>query len=466
MTDKEYLPLRVVLPITSIGIVLSAIDGSIVNVSLRTMANSLQVSSTDISWVVITYLLVITATIGLGGALGDVYGRKKIFQMGMFIFAIASLLCSLSTSLHLLVMARIIQAIGAAGIMSNGLAIVISFIDPKIRGRAIGINSLVVAGSLTVGPVLGGILTEFYGWPMIFMINVPIGLFGLIAVQYKIPETDTRDIIPDYLGVFYFGLMVFSLIFGSKNVFDEKVIFGVGFLLVSLISGILFVRQENRYPYPMLSIEVMKNRQIIMGVISAIFLYFSINGISFLFPFFLQDIMHFSQSKTGMYMIVLPVAMSLFGPPTGFLAEKIKARVLASTGAFLQTLGIYTLAMVLIVQKEHTSVIFITVMFGLNAAFISLFTNSNGTSVMNATPKYMLSAVSGSLNLSRNIGFTLGTAISSALFFNIFLEDPSSSNYVQSYYTGLGKTYLIFSAICLLGAIFSLLRGTEIILKE
>lgn len=463
---KEYLPLKVVLPITSIGIVLSAIDGSIVNVSLRTIARSLEVTESEVSWVVLAYLLVITSLMGLGGALGDVYGRKKIFQLGMLIFSTGSLFCSLSTTLEMLIISRIIQALGAAGIMSNGLAIVITFIDPRVRGRAIGINSLVVAASLSVGPVLGGILTQYAGWPSIFIINIPIGLFGIIITKYKIPETERRNVKPDYPGIFFFGLMVLSLITGIMMSFRGELVLGMGGIFLSLISGILFVRQEGRHPNPMLSIDVMKNKQIIMGILSAIFCYMGINGLSFLLPFFFQDVLNFTQSKTGLLMITIPLAMSIVGPPAGFLAEKIKARLLATIGATLQSVGTLSLALVLLLMGVNTPLFLILILVSLNAAFISLFTNSNGTSVMNATPKKMLSAVSGALNLSRNVGFTLGTALSSAIFFGLFLNNNSGISFEENYYEGLGKTYLIFAGICVVGAILSSLRGEEKVLVE
>ncbi|MHA2100894.1 MAG: MFS transporter, partial [Candidatus Kariarchaeaceae archaeon] len=156
--ENNYIPLRLILPITSIGIFMSAMDGSIVNVSLKTIADDLNTDINGVRWVVIAYLLTISSLIGLSGSLGDIFGRKKVFQSGMVVFSLGSLFCSLSQSLTILVVSRVIQAIGASAIMANGLAIVITYINPKIRGRAIGINSVVVAGSLATGPVVGGIL--------------------------------------------------------------------------------------------------------------------------------------------------------------------------------------------------------------------------------------------------------------------------------------------------------------------
>jgi EmrB/QacA subfamily drug resistance transporter len=462
----------VVLPITSIGIVLSALDGSIVNVSLRTIASSLGTDEAGISWVVIAYLLTITSLMGLAGGLGDVYGRKKIFQIGMLIFSLGSLFCSLSTNLTMLVTSRIIQAVGASGLMSNGLAIVITFINPKIRGRAIGINSLVVAASLSIGPVLGGILTQYAGWQSIFMINIPIGVIGFIATQMKIPETPRRDVRPDYLGITLFGLAILSLVSGMMLSFNDYLTIGIPVLVLSMICGVLFFKQEARSPNPMLSIEVMKSRQIAMGILSAVFLYLTINGIFFLFPFFLQDVLLFSQSKTGLYMIISPIAMSLVGPPAGFLAEKIPARKLATTGAVLLTLTTLSLSLILIIVGASTSIVLIMILAGLMSGSLSLFTNSNGTSVMNGTPPKMLSSVSGALNLSRNVGFTLGTSLTSVIFFGIFLPslNPGSQNsgtvFAEAYYHGLGYTFLIISAIALLGTILSSLRGEEKVLIE
>ena len=174
---------------TSFGVFLSALDASIVNVSLYTMEESFNVALSAIQWVIVAYLLVMTSTMPLMGKLGDRFGKRKIFQLGMLVFIAGSFGCAISIGFEMLVIARIFQSLGAAMISANGLALVTYFTTPQNRGRAIGMNSIVLAAALATGPVLGGILTQHFGWQSIFLVNLPIGIIGYLIVQYIVPKT-------------------------------------------------------------------------------------------------------------------------------------------------------------------------------------------------------------------------------------------------------------------------------------
>jgi EmrB/QacA subfamily drug resistance transporter len=464
--ENNYIPLRLILPITSIGIFMSAMDGSIVNVSLKTIADDLNTDINGVRWVVIAYLLTISSLIGLSGSLGDIFGRKKVFQSGMVVFSLGSLFCSLSQSLPTLVLSRVIQAIGASAIMANGLAIVITYINPKIRGRAIGINSVVVAGSLATGPVVGGILTQLWGWQSIFLLNIPVGIIGFFATQLVIKETPRSEIVDlDLRGMGLFAFSAFAFITGFIFMFDGY-LFG-GFLFVISFFGIYqFYQNEVAHSNPILPVNLIKDKQIMMGVGSAIFAYMSINTLIFLFPFYLQEILEYNQSKTGFFMAVVPLSLAIAGPITGFLAERIKAKKLATAGISIQTISLIVLGISFIVLKSKFSILFILVLTTVNAAFLSVFTNSNSTSIMNASPKSKISIISGTLNLSRNIGFTMGTAISST-FFTLFQRffDPERTTegkeFESAYYLAIGFTFLLFAFLNSFGIILSWKRGEE-----
>ncbi|MHA1850229.1 MAG: MFS transporter, partial [Candidatus Thorarchaeota archaeon] len=199
---------------TSIGIFLSALDASIVNVSLFTMKESFGVTIGLIQWVVVAYLLVMTSTMPLMGKFGDRFGKKKIFQLGMLIFVVGSFACAISIGFELLVIGRIIQALGAAMISANGLALVTYFTTPQNRGRAIGLNSIVLAAALATGPVLGGVLSQLFGWQSIFLVNLPIGIFGYFLVQFAVPKTEPiKETRFDTIGAALFFSFLFLLIY-------------------------------------------------------------------------------------------------------------------------------------------------------------------------------------------------------------------------------------------------------------
>jgi len=452
------LPLKLILPITSIGVFMGAMDGSIVNVSLKTIATDLGTDMGGVRWIVIVYLLVISSLIGIGGSVGDNYGRRKIFQIGMALFAIGSLFCAFSSSLIFLIFSRMLQAVGAAGLMANGLALVITYIDPSKRGRAIGINSLVVASALSTGPALGGFISEFVGWPSIFLINIPIGLIGILLVQRYIPETQRKtDINLDYKGMISFIITAFTFVSGILLLFEGNFLGGL-LLGVSLVSGFVFIFIEISHPQPMISVRLMKDRTILFGVLASLLCYMSYYALVFLLPFYYQEVLLFKQSVTGLLMIIPPLFMGTFGPIGGLLSEKINLKKLTTTGAVL--LG---LAIVFLSFSIDQSLIIILPFIALSAGFLAIFTSSNGTSVMNASPKANISIVSGLIGLSRNIGFALGTTLSSALFGLFFsLNNPSNVTsgpiFLTSYYSSLGVTFFIFALFAFIGAIISGLR--------
>lgn len=467
--DKEnpiIIPLRMILPITAIGTFMSAMDGSIVNVSLFTIAGALNTNMEGVKWVSIIYLLVIASLIGIGGSLGDNYGRKRIFQLGMLFFVLGSLSCAFSPTLEVLVLSRALQAVGAAGLMANGLALVITYVEPSIRGRAIGINSLVVASALSSGPALGGILTRYVGWPSIFLINIPIGLFGILLVQKFIPETPEKRHKLDYGGMFVFIIAAFSLVQGISTLVKGEPI-GVILITITLICGLIFIRIESNHPSPMISVDIMRDRTILTGFISSFLCYMVYYSVVFLLPFYYQDVLSLGPDQTGFLMIVPPLAMAIMGPFAGFFAEKIEAKRSTSFGAIFLSFFVLFLAILFIIFPNNSNeIIFILVpLVAFSAGSLTIFTVSNGTSVMNAAPKGDVSVVSGLIGLSRNIGFALGTTISSSIIMLfLIINNPdnliSGPTFISSYHISLGETFFLFSLFALAGAIISYLRGS------
>jgi EmrB/QacA subfamily drug resistance transporter len=447
---------------------MSAMDGSIVNVSLVTIANDLNTNMEGIRWIVIVYLLVISSLIGIGGSFGDNYGRKRIFQLGMLFFIFGSIFCAFSPNLEFLVISRALQAIGAAALTANGLALVITYVEPSIRGRAIGINSLVVASALSTGPVVGGILTKYVGWPSIFLINVPIGLVGIILIQQFIPETFRKTVSKlDYGGMFIFILTIFSLVQGILILFKGDIIGGL-LLIIALIGGLIFIRLEISHPTPMISVGIMKNRKILIGIISSFLCYMVYYSIVFLLPFYYQDVLDFDSSQTGILMVVPPLAMAIMGPFAGIFAEKVDAKRSTSIGAILLSIFVLLLALLFFLFPINIIQIlfFIVPLVAFSAGSLTTFTVSNGTSVMNAAPNGDVSVVSGLIGLSRNIGFALATTLSSAFFTFFFtLNNPDhiilGEFFVSTYYISLSQVYFVFSLIALVGAVLSFLRGSS-----
>jgi sugar phosphate permease len=299
------------------------------------------------------------------------------------------------------------------------------------------------------------------------LINIPVGLFGILLVQQFIPETTQKRFKLDYGGMISFMIAIFALVQGILTLFRGNLVGGV-FITIAFICGFIFLYIEINHPSPMISIKIMGNKTILIGVVSSLLCYMVYYSIIVLLPFYYQEILSFTQSQSGILMVVPPLAMAIMGPFAGFFAEKINPKHSTSVGAILLSFFVFIIALIFIIFPNNSrEIIFLLVpVVAFSAGALTTFTVSNGTSVMNIAPKDDVSVVSGLIGLSRNIGFALGTTLSSS-FFVIFLAFNNPNNltsgveYNSGYYTSLGETFLVFSLFALIGATVSYLRSSN-----
>jgi EmrB/QacA subfamily drug resistance transporter len=444
---------------TSFGVFLSALDASIVNVSLVTMMVSFGVAIDAIQWVVVAYLLVLTSTMPLMGKFGDRYGKKRIFQLGMLIFIAGSFACAISIGLEMLVAARVLQALGSAMISANGLALVTYFTTPQNRGRAIGLNSVVLAAALGSGPVLGGVLTQLFGWESIFLVNIPIGIIGFFAVQVAIPKTElVHETKFDTIGAGLFFSFLFLIIYyftvaPTSNVITTLIILGG-----ALITFIGFILRERVFESPVIAIDVLTDKKISASIFSALLAYMAMVPISFLLPFYLQEALGFNQVMTGIFLIIQPLMISVTGPVAGFVSERVNAEIQTTVGLIVQLVGLVFLALVI------PNIILMGVGVAIMGTGLSFFSVANGNFIMTSAPKKYMGVVSSLINLARTTGFSVATALVTTVFGVFFLTfNPSGftsgSLFVESYGRAYQASVFMFSFLAIIAAIISTLRG-------
>ena len=444
---------------TSIGIFLSALDASIVNVSLFTMQEFFGVTIGLIQWVVVAYLLVMTSTMPLMGKLGDRFGKKKIFQLGMLVFVVGSLACVMSIGFEMLVIGRIIQALGAAMISANGLALVTYFTTPQNRGRAIGLNSIVLAAALATGPVLGGILTQLFGWQSIFLVNLPIGIIGYLVVQFAVPKTEpVKETRFDTIGAALFFSFLFLLIYYVTISTSADLITGFILIVGAIISFVAFFFRERSFEAPIITIEVLTDKKISASIFSALLSYMAMVPISFLLPFYLQAALGFDQTTTGLFLVVHPIVISITGPIAGFASERLNAKVQTTVGLFVQFTGLVILALAV------PNVILMALGVAVMGTGLSFFSVANGNFIMTAAPKKYMGVVSALTNLARTTGFSVATALVTTVFGVFFLTTnpwgfESGPLFVTAYGQALVSTIWMFSSLVIIAAIISSLRG-------
>lgn len=398
-----------ILATISIGAFMASLDGSIVNITLPTLVKIFNTGFADTKWVVLIYLFIVTILILPFGKLGDIIGKKKIYITGYTIFTIGSLLCALSSSLHLLVASRLIQGIGAAMLMSLGFALITETFSSKERGKAIGIVATVVSVGIITGPVLGGIILDHFSWRFIFYINIPVGIFGISMVSRYIKFDENKEgSMFDFKSVMMLFAFMLTLLFGISSTGNTGFnTLSLGLFSASIISFILFIYIELKAQNPLIDFNLFRNKTFSIGLISGITVFISLAGVLILLPFYLEEIMGFKSGESGLLISVIPIFMGISSPIAGIFADKFGSEKITIAGILILLIG-FTLASSLTL---NTTVFDSVVRFIFIGAGMGFFMTPNNNAIMGSVPVNRLGVSSGMLALSRTLGQTLGVAV-------------------------------------------------------
>ncbi len=463
-TTPPVRPTRVPGPMviaaaTGLGVFLSALDSSIVNVSLVTVARDLAVGREEIQWVVVAYLLVYTAFMPLMGKVGDRLGLERVFQSGMVLFMAGSLMCALSHSLVQLVVARLFQALGASMMAANGLALIAYFTTPEDRGRAMGLNSVVLAAALAMGPVIGGVLSEHFGWPSIFLVNLPVGLVGLVFFHYEVGATERdEEVAFDVPGALLLlgGLAVTVLTVSLARRLTPD--YTLPLVALATLFFVGFVLREEAFHTPMIPVALMADRRIATSVLSALLMFIAIVPVTYMFPFFLQEALGYDQSMTGLLLVVHPLVISIVGPAAGLMSERVSGAAQTSAGLVLVAAGLFAMG----AATPHVpSMLAAVAVMGVGTATFSV---ANGNFAMTAAPPQHRGVVSALVNVARTTGFAIGTAGVTAVFVVVYgvltgIPGGPPTIDVTAYILTYRAVVWTFSLFAVAGAVVSLVRG-------
>lgn len=456
---KEWAILLVILPMTF----MTTLDSSIVNVALPTMAKELGTTMAGIEWVVTSYLITICALILLFGRFGDVIGKSRVFRFGIAVFTIGSLLCGLSNTLVMLIISRIIQAIGAAAAMATNQGIITETFSPSERGRALGLTGTAVALGTMVGPTLGGLIVSVAPWEFIFLINIPIGGIVYISVIKTLSFRKAEDKVPfDIKGTVLFMLSICLLFcainFGQSIGFTNPII--VGGLILSVLFLIIFIKVEDKIKTPMLDISIFKNKLFSLSIFCGFTSFISIGAINIILPFYLQDVLKLGPSIAGLMMTVSPIVLAVVAPVSGYLSDKIGSEKISALGLSIMTLGIFSL----IFFKESTPLLIVGGLIGSVSLGSGIFQSPNNSLIMSTVDKSKL-GVAGSINgLIRNLGMTTGIALSTSLLYSLMSSKIGYkvSGYVEGradiFIYAMRFVFVGIGSVCLIGAILTILR--------
>ncbi len=400
---------------------MATLDSYILNVSLPTIARSYAISMGVVSLVVLGYLLSLTSTSLIFGKLSDTLGLKRMFILGYVVFITGSLFCGISPGIHSLVASRFIQGVGGAMIIISGYAIIPRFLPQDIRGWAYGVLSVVVALGVTVGTPLGGIITGFFSWRWIFLLNVPIGLLAVWFSVKTFPDDDPlkekgkNGKMPfDFLGAILSFIGILALV-ATLNRGREAgwgspaVLFGFAVFLAAL-GAFLVVERKSRDP--LLDMDIFKNIPFDFAVVAATGAIVFLAGNNFLLPFYLESGLHLKPQQTGFVLMIYSLVTMIVGPFAGRFSDRISPALLCTISMLSSAAACLFFAFTLQLGTLTPIVIFLF-WLGLSYGF---FMSPNNNLIMSMAPADRQGAASGVYGLFSRLGLILGVCIFETFF--------------------------------------------------
>jgi len=446
---------RATLLVVAMSSFLTPFAGSSVNIALPSIGEKFEMDAISLSWVATAYLLASAMFLVPFGRLADIHGRKKIFTYGTLIFTISSFLLAISTSAIMLICFRVLQGIGSAMIFGTGVAILTSVFSIEERGKALGINVATVYLGLSLGPFLGGFLTQHFGWRSVFLANVPLGLIIIVFILWKLKGewAEARGEKFDFSGSLIYSLTLIAIIYGFSLL---PAMSGAWLILVGALGILAFVKWEIKVKNPVLDINLFRNNSVFaFSNLAALINYSATFAVTFLLSLYLQYVKGLSPQNAGLILVSQPIVMAIFSPFAGRLSDRIEPRIVASMGMALTAVGLSLFT----ILSEKTALEFIVASLILLGFGFALFSSPNANAVMSSVEKRFYGVASGTLGTMRLIGQMLSMGIAMLIFAIYIGKVQITPEYYPLFLRSAKVAFTIFAALCFGGIFASLVRG-------
>lgn len=446
---------KVVLLVATMTFFLFPFVASSVNIALPSIGRDLSLDAVTLAWVATAYLLSSAAFLVPFGRMADIHGRKKIFTLGIAIFTFTSLLSGMASSGVMLIALRVLQGVGVAMFVGTGVALLTSAFPAAERGKVLGINAAAVYAGLSLGPILGGVVTEHLGWRSIFFVTVPPGLaiIGLVLWKMRGAWVGAKGERFDFAGSAIYSLALVALIYGFTRLPDMP---GVWLVVGGVIGLVAFARWESRIRSPVLDLNLFRHsRAFTFSGLAALLEYSPVLAVSFLISLYLQYVKGFDPESAGLVLVVMPAASAIVAPLAGRLSDRIEPRIIASVGMALTAIGVAIFGFL----NEKTPLELIIgnlVLVGFGQA---LFSSPNTNAIMSSAPRTAYGVASAIVATMRQIGFVLGMGVAMLMLALYIGRIQITPEYYPLFQESARASFIILAILCFCGIFVSLARG-------
>lgn len=428
---------------------------SAINITLPDIQKYFNCSASTLSWISNAFLIANAIVLLPFSKAADMWGRVKIFEYGLFTFTIFTFLAAFSPNITFLIVMRIFQGIGAAFMHVTSLAIVTSVYPPEKRGVALGLNIGAVYAGLSMGPFIGGLLTNIGGWKFVFISVVPLGIFAILLSVFNLRKIhiDKSTGKFDLTGSLIYAVVIFCVVFGGGKILTSK---GLLIFIFGIIAGVWFFIYENKQESPIFNIRLFKgSRMFAFSNMAALIHYSATFSIGFMLSLYLQFIKGLSPRDAGLILIAQPIVMAITAPLTGRLSDKIRPGILASSGMFITLAGLLALTFI---GSETSMTVIIGILLFIGLGF-GLFSSPNTNAIMGSVDKKNYGVATGLTASMRVLGQTFSMMIAT-IFISLFLGKMQLSQENSDLFLKCMKIcFSIFTALCIPGVWFSLQRN-------